>query len=288
MNDRQTFQVMPSLATDTGRDARALPFHHANEVARPHYYGVTFDNGIKGEIAPTDHAALLRFSFPGGDADADLRQRRRRHREPDDRPRDELDQRRDGHQRRQRRDADVRLRDVRPPDDRERHHARPHGLGEVQRLDGDDADRDLADLTRAGAAQPDARGRAVRRLRRRARASAARVGPQALGDRGRGRDRRPAHDAVLEPLPAQPLSQLGLRAHAVGRRPHGPVAARARRRSCPARSTSTTASGTRTARRGRRTRCSIRGRRASSWTASSSSTATRAGSRAGPRPARRT
>jgi hypothetical protein len=64
MNDRQTFQVMPSLATGTGRDARALPFHHANEVARPYYYGVTFDDGIKGEIAPTDHAALLRFSFP--------------------------------------------------------------------------------------------------------------------------------------------------------------------------------------------------------------------------------
>ncbi len=65
MGDRQTFQVMPSLGTDTSRSARALPFHHANEIAHPNYYAVTFDDGIKGEIAPTDHAAALRFTFPG-------------------------------------------------------------------------------------------------------------------------------------------------------------------------------------------------------------------------------
>ncbi|UNO39471.1 GH92 family glycosyl hydrolase [Streptomyces sp. MST-110588] len=68
MGDRQTFQVMPSTAAgvpDARRTARALPFHHAKETARPHYYGVTFDNGLKAEIAPTDHAALLRFTFPG-------------------------------------------------------------------------------------------------------------------------------------------------------------------------------------------------------------------------------
>ncbi|WP_437113569.1 GH92 family glycosyl hydrolase [Streptomyces roseoverticillatus] len=70
MGDRQTFQVMPAVATgagppDTSRTARALPFHHANETARPHYYGVTFDNGLKAEIAPTDHAAIMRFTYPG-------------------------------------------------------------------------------------------------------------------------------------------------------------------------------------------------------------------------------
>jgi predicted alpha-1,2-mannosidase len=67
MGDRQTFQVMPSTAgtPDPDRRARALPFRHANEVARPHYYGVTFENGLKTEIAPTDHAALFRFTFPG-------------------------------------------------------------------------------------------------------------------------------------------------------------------------------------------------------------------------------
>ncbi|MGW1379396.1 GH92 family glycosyl hydrolase [Streptomyces sp. NPDC002446] len=71
MGDRQTFQVMPSVAAgtpDASRTGRALPFHHANETARPHYYGVTFDNGLKAEITPTDHAALMRFTFPGNDA----------------------------------------------------------------------------------------------------------------------------------------------------------------------------------------------------------------------------
>ncbi|MDX3192453.1 GH92 family glycosyl hydrolase [Streptomyces sp. MN03-5084-2B] len=70
MGDRQTFQVMPSAATgvpDANRDARALAFKHDNETARAHYYGVQFENGIKTEIAPTDHAAVFRFSFPGND-----------------------------------------------------------------------------------------------------------------------------------------------------------------------------------------------------------------------------
>ena len=68
MGDRQTFQVMPSTATTptADRKARAWSFSHDNEIARPYYYGVTFDNGNAAEIAPTDHAAMLRFSFPAG------------------------------------------------------------------------------------------------------------------------------------------------------------------------------------------------------------------------------
>jgi predicted alpha-1,2-mannosidase len=66
MGDRQTFQVMPSIGTPTAdRAVRALPFRHENEVARAHYYGVTFENGMRTEIAPTDHAALFRFTFTG-------------------------------------------------------------------------------------------------------------------------------------------------------------------------------------------------------------------------------
>ncbi len=68
MGDRQTFQVMPSAAAGDpplGRAERRLPFRHANEMASPHRYAVTFENGIKTEIAPTDHAALFRFTFPG-------------------------------------------------------------------------------------------------------------------------------------------------------------------------------------------------------------------------------
>ncbi|MFE9771755.1 GH92 family glycosyl hydrolase [Streptomyces sp. NPDC005931] len=71
MGDRQTFQVMPSVATgtpDLGREARELAFRHDNETARPYYYGVRFENGLRAEMAPTDHAAALRFTFPGDDA----------------------------------------------------------------------------------------------------------------------------------------------------------------------------------------------------------------------------
>ncbi|MEU7904524.1 GH92 family glycosyl hydrolase [Actinoplanes sp. NPDC049118] len=68
MGDRQTFQVMPSAAAgvpDANRANRALAFGHENEVAKPYYYGVTFDNGLRTEFAPTDHAALFQFTFTG-------------------------------------------------------------------------------------------------------------------------------------------------------------------------------------------------------------------------------
>ena len=66
MGDRQTFQVMPqtgSVVVD--RASRAAAFSHANETARAHSYSVTFNSGLKTEIAPTDHAASWRFTFPG-------------------------------------------------------------------------------------------------------------------------------------------------------------------------------------------------------------------------------
>lgn len=71
MGDRQTFQVMPSIAhgaPSPNREERAVPFRHENEIARPHHYRVALDNGIVAEIAPTDHAAMFRFTFPGDDA----------------------------------------------------------------------------------------------------------------------------------------------------------------------------------------------------------------------------
>jgi predicted alpha-1,2-mannosidase len=71
MGDRQSFQVMPSRATgepNANRTTRALAFDHDNEVARPYYYGVDFENGIRAEITPTDHAAVMRFTFPTNDA----------------------------------------------------------------------------------------------------------------------------------------------------------------------------------------------------------------------------
>ena len=71
MGDRQTFQVMPSEASgtpDANRAARALTFSHDAEEARAHYYGVTFDDGLRTEIAPTDHAAIFRFTFTGDES----------------------------------------------------------------------------------------------------------------------------------------------------------------------------------------------------------------------------
>ena len=68
MGDRQTFQVMPSPAAgvpDANRAARRLAFSHDAEVAKPYHYGVEFDNGMRTEFAPTDHAALFAFTFTG-------------------------------------------------------------------------------------------------------------------------------------------------------------------------------------------------------------------------------
>ncbi|NUR84529.1 MAG: glycoside hydrolase family 92 protein, partial [Nonomuraea sp.] len=66
MGDRQSFQVMPSLLAKPNPDrvARATRFLHSGETARPYYYGVDLLNGIKAEIAPADHAAVMRFTFP--------------------------------------------------------------------------------------------------------------------------------------------------------------------------------------------------------------------------------
>ncbi|WP_434598551.1 GH92 family glycosyl hydrolase [Streptomyces sp. A5-4] len=71
MGDRQTFQLMPSAVAgtpDAARTKRALPFRHEKESAKPHHYGVTFENGLKAEMTPTDHAAMMRFTYPGDDA----------------------------------------------------------------------------------------------------------------------------------------------------------------------------------------------------------------------------
>ncbi|OAS82678.1 GH92 family glycosyl hydrolase [Metabacillus litoralis] len=68
MGDRQTFQVMPSASEkpSANRNERALPFKHENEIAKPHYYSVTFENGIQTEMTPTNRAAMFRFTFTDG------------------------------------------------------------------------------------------------------------------------------------------------------------------------------------------------------------------------------
>lgn len=76
MGDRNQLAFQPATGAgvpDGGLEARGLAFDHADETARPHYYGVTFADGTKAEVTPTDHAAVLRYTFPkdaGADAGA--------------------------------------------------------------------------------------------------------------------------------------------------------------------------------------------------------------------------
>lgn len=66
MNDYGQFSLMAvtgELAFD--QDERASWFSHKAEVARPYYYSVYLaDHDVTAELAPTERAALFRFTFP--------------------------------------------------------------------------------------------------------------------------------------------------------------------------------------------------------------------------------
>ena len=71
MSDYAVYSLMPEtgeLVFD--QEKRAAKFSHADETAHPHYYKVTFENGITTEMAPTTRGVHLRFTYPrkGGDA----------------------------------------------------------------------------------------------------------------------------------------------------------------------------------------------------------------------------
>lgn len=67
VSDYGVFSLMPVLnELVVDQDKRASSFSHANEIAKPHYYKVQFDNGITTELSPTERGAHLRFSFPKG------------------------------------------------------------------------------------------------------------------------------------------------------------------------------------------------------------------------------
>ena len=64
-NDYAAFSLMPvsgKLVVDQYQ--RALRFDHKNEIAKPHYYKVTFDNNLITEMSPTERGVYFRFSFP--------------------------------------------------------------------------------------------------------------------------------------------------------------------------------------------------------------------------------
>jgi len=71
-NYGEDFQFMPVLGAELmppngSRTAFATSFSHTNEVAKPGYYGVTLDNGIKVELTTTVRSGFGRFTFPAGE-----------------------------------------------------------------------------------------------------------------------------------------------------------------------------------------------------------------------------
>lgn len=66
MNDYGQFSIMPLTGKAVfNEDDRASWFSHKAEVAKPHYYKVYLaDHDVTTEIAPTERAAIFRFTFP--------------------------------------------------------------------------------------------------------------------------------------------------------------------------------------------------------------------------------
>ncbi|MCX2474702.1 GH92 family glycosyl hydrolase [Pedobacter sp. MC2016-05] len=65
--DYAVFSLMPmidELVVDENK--REKKFAHADEIAKPNYYKVTFDNKITTEISPSERGAHLRFTYPKG------------------------------------------------------------------------------------------------------------------------------------------------------------------------------------------------------------------------------
>ncbi|HHW46825.1 MAG TPA: hypothetical protein GXX17_07985, partial [Clostridiales bacterium] len=86
LGDWGTWQFMPNTSInindvtrgdDISADKRAADFTHANEVAKAHYYSITFNDGsaasgVKMEVTPTSHAMYARFTFPANSANRNL------------------------------------------------------------------------------------------------------------------------------------------------------------------------------------------------------------------------
>ena len=67
VNDYATFSLMPVLGElKVNEDERATGFTHDKEIAKPHYYKVDLDNGVRAEISPSERSGHMRFTFPKG------------------------------------------------------------------------------------------------------------------------------------------------------------------------------------------------------------------------------
>ena len=70
INDYGQFAIMPVTGTPVfDQDKRASWFSHKAETATPYYYRVYLaDHDVVAEVAPTDRAAAMRFTFPDNDS----------------------------------------------------------------------------------------------------------------------------------------------------------------------------------------------------------------------------
>lgn len=70
INDYGQFAIMPTVgAVDFDEERRASWFSHKAETATPYYYKVYLaDYDVTTEIAPTERAAMFRFTFPATDS----------------------------------------------------------------------------------------------------------------------------------------------------------------------------------------------------------------------------
>ena len=65
--DYAVFSFMPMSTLVVDENKREAKFSHDNEIAKPNYYKVQFDNKITTEISPSERGAHLRFTFPKGE-----------------------------------------------------------------------------------------------------------------------------------------------------------------------------------------------------------------------------
>ena len=63
--DYAAFSLMPvSGKLEVNQYLRSAKFNHKDEIAKPHYYKVTFDNKVTTEMSPTERGVHIRFKFP--------------------------------------------------------------------------------------------------------------------------------------------------------------------------------------------------------------------------------
>ncbi|HMR18211.1 MAG TPA: GH92 family glycosyl hydrolase, partial [Sphingobacterium sp.] len=70
LGDYGQFSLMPVAGTlKVNEDDRASWFSHKAEVVKPHYYSVYLaDYNVTAEVAPTERAAMFRFTYPEADS----------------------------------------------------------------------------------------------------------------------------------------------------------------------------------------------------------------------------